>query len=266
MSIQNRGKINKLIRIWPHGTVAVSSWLNKQGVSRQLVKKYLKSKWLTRIGSGAYARNGESPDWTGGLYAIQSHTGLPIHAAGKTALQLQGYAHFLSLNKTGDIWLFGNTGQKLPNWFKAFDWGPKINYAAVNLFGSARSLSFTTKDFGDYLIRISSPERAVMELLHLAPQDQSLEEARLIMDGLATLRPDLMQELLKECQSIKVKRLFLVLAEASGHEWVPRLDLKKIDLGKGKRLVEKNGKMHPKYQVTVPESLMPARSGGKETA
>jgi hypothetical protein len=104
----------------------------------------------------------------------------------------------------------------------------------------------------------------MMELLHLAPQDQSLEEARLLMEGLATLRPDLVQELLRKCRSIKVKRLFLVLARSCGHAWLPRLDLSKVDLGKGNRQVQKNGRLHPQYHVTVPESLMPAKDRQRE--
>ncbi len=37
------------------------------------------------------------------------------------------------------------------------------------------------------------------------------------MEGLTTLRPRLIQSLLEQCRSVKVKRLFTVLAEACNH-------------------------------------------------
>jgi hypothetical protein len=40
------------------------------------------------------------------------------------------------------------------------------------------------------------------------------------MEGLNTLRPDLVQELLEKCSSVKVKRLFMHLAEQFQHPWL----------------------------------------------
>ena len=38
-------------------------------------------------------------------------------------------------------------------------------------------------------------------------------------------------------------------------QWLDRIDRAKIDLGKGKRMIAKGGKLDPKYQITVPEEM-----------
>ncbi|HEX9971507.1 MAG TPA: type IV toxin-antitoxin system AbiEi family antitoxin domain-containing protein, partial [bacterium] len=76
-------------------------------------------------------------------------------------------------------------------------------------------------------------------------------EASHLMENLATLRPQLVQQLLEQCNSIKVKRLFLYFAEKHDHEWFNHLNKNKINLGSGKRVVVKNGKLDKKYQITV---------------
>jgi hypothetical protein len=52
-----------------------------------------------------------------------------------------------------------------------------------------------------------------------------------------------------------VKRLFLFFADRHGHAWRPKLDLARIDLGSGKRVLVKGGKLDPQYDITVPADL-----------
>ena len=75
----------------------------------------------------------------------------------------------------------------------------------------------------------------MMECLSLCPDDFSLAEAYDLMEGLSTLRPEQVQELLEECTSIKVKRLFLYFAERAGHSWFKYIEQTKINLGSGNR-------------------------------
>jgi len=88
--------------------------------------------------------------------------------------------------------------------------------------------------------------------LYLVPAAQSFGEAAKIMEGLTTLRPQLIQDLLEECSSIKVKRLFLFISEKHDHQWVKELKFDRISFGSGKRVIEKNGILDKKYQITVP--------------
>jgi len=254
MSGPTGSKINRLLRIWPSGTVAVLPWLEKNGVYQQLVHEYEKTSWLRTVGRGAYAREGDKPEWTGGLYAIQAQMDLAIHAGGKTELQMQGYAHFLPMGRNATISLFGNPGVKLPAWFKQYRWGAKVRYAATSLFAGQADQGLTKKDLGPYSIKISAPERGMMEVLYGVPQVDSYEEARLLMEGLTTLRPRVVQDLLEKCASVKVKRLFMLLAENCKHAWVKKVDLSKVDFGKGKRTLVKGGRFDPKYKITVPNT------------
>src|SRR3990172_2653531 len=254
MASSTSSKINQLLKIWPSGAVAVLPWLEKQGVYQQLVHKYETASWVRRVGRGAYAKAGDKVEWTGGLYAIQEQMGLPIHAGGKTALQMQGYAHFLPMGKGTTVSLIGLPDVKLPAWFKQYHWGIKVRYTTTNLFAGESDQGLTKKDMGFYVVTVSTPERAMMEVLYRVPDEESYEEAKLLMEGLTTLRPRVVQALLEHCASVKVKRLFMVIAESCRHAWVKKLDTSKVDFGKGKRMLVRGGRFDSKYNITVPDT------------
>jgi len=94
-----------------------------------------------------------------------------------------------------------------------------------------------------------------VESLNLAPKYYNLTDLYQIMEMLNGLRPNLLQQLLEENNSVKVKRLFLYMAEKAGHSWYNDLNLERIDLGKGKRSNVKDGVYDPKYQITIPRDL-----------
>ncbi len=254
MASETSSKINQLLKKWPSGAVAVLPWLEKHGAYQQLVHEYEKTSWLRRLGQGAYAKADDKVEWTGGLYAIQEQIGLPIHAGGKTALQMQGYAHFLPLGKGTTVSLFGLPDVKLPTWFKRYRWGVKVRYLTTNLFSGEANQGLTKKEMGFYSVSVSAPERAMMEVLYMVPKEESYEEARLLMEALTTLRPRVAQTLLEHCSSVKVKRLFMVLAESCQHAWVKKLNLSKVNFGNGKRMLVKGGRFDSKYNISVPDT------------
>jgi len=136
----------------------------------------------------------------------------------------------------------------------------KVHYQAPDLF-SKPDLGLTKKNMGNFSLLLSSPERSIMETFYLVPDQQSFEEAGLLMEGLRTLRPELVQKLLEGCRSVKVKRLFMLLAEKGNHPWLKRLQLDKVDFGKGKRGLVKGGVLHKKYQITIPKNYYPEEEG-----
>ena len=251
MSQEIKTKINRLISQWPRGPVSAASYLNTLGFGHDLLVRYKKSGWIQSFGRGAYILYGDKVEWPGALYALQTQLGLHVHPGGKTALELKGYAHYLPSGKR-KVFLYGTQGQVLPNWFKGERLGVDIAMTRTNLFPGDSQEGFSEFREKDFPMRISSPERAVMEMLHLVPGKISFEEALLIMENLVSLRPDMVQRLLAMCRSIKVKRLFMYTAEKQGHSWVSDLDLSKIDLGKGKRMIVPNGKYDRKYLITIP--------------
>lgn len=252
MALHNDTKLKNLLTTWPHGTVYLASELKHRGIGYDLQMQYKKSGWIRAIGQGAVAKSGENVFWYGGLYALQIQGKLAIHVGAKTALTMYGLAHFVDMAHE-KAQLFGLPGSKLPSWFKNFNWGPKIEYHRSSLFGEEASLGLQSKILRSFNIKISSPERAFLELLDLVPQNETFNEALLISESLSTLRPKLVQELLESCSSIKVKRLFLYLTEKQGHAWVKKLKIEKIDLGKGDRQIIRGGIIDPKYRITVPQ-------------
>ena len=102
---------------------------------------------------------------------------------------------------------------------------------------------------------MSAPERAVLELLDEVPERETFHQADVLMEGLRNLSPRKLQTLLVDCRSVKVKRLFLWFAERHNHAWLQKLDRKPIDLGSGKRMLVRGGKLDPKFNITVPENL-----------
>lgn len=250
-------KISQLLKLWPKESVAVQSWLNSHKIFRQLAVKYVQGKWLTKIGRGAYIKSGDNVDWTGGVYALQSQLSFKIHVAGLTALELLGYGHFVSMGEGNVKWLSKHKSDKRPTpvWFREYFKKDNIRCIEQGLFDSVWNKAIIEHTLGDYKIMIANPERAILEYLHFDSQGTSVAHALLLMENLTTLRPKIIQELLESCQSIKVKRLFLALAECINHPWVKRLNIEKIDLGKGKRVVGEGRYYYSKYQLSLPVDL-----------
>jgi hypothetical protein len=252
MNTEKPSKLNHLLNIIPSGVVLTSAWLTEQGYSLDLQKQYRKSQWFTSIGTGAVIRVGDQVDYLGGLFALQTQLGMTIHPGAKTALALQGKAHYLGLNDKRAM-LFGPQGEKLPKWYNSYDWGVSIDCKSTGFLPS--ELGLTDIEHKSFRIKVSSPARAIMECLYLAPEHQPLVEVYELMEGLNNLRPLMVQKLLENCSSIKVKRLFLYMAEKAGHDWLSFIEPEKIDLGSGKRVIVPGGVLNSKYQIVIPREL-----------
>ena len=65
----------------------------------------------------------------------------------------------------------------------------------------------------------------------------------------------MLQQLLETTKNLKVKRMFLYMAEKAGHYWFEALDTSKIGLGTSKLQLSKNGIYISKNKITVPKEL-----------
>jgi hypothetical protein len=104
-------------------------------------------------------------------------------------------------------------------------------------------------------LALSTPDRAVLELLDELPCHESFHQVGKLMEGLTNLSPWRLQTLLANCKSVKVKRLFFFFSDRRNHAWKKRLKKEEVDFGKGKRMLVKGGKLDHAYQITVPEDL-----------
>ncbi len=255
MATKNESKLQKLLENHLPGTICVAPWLERQGISRDLQKHYRKNGWLETAGTGAFKRPGEQVLWQGGLYALQKQSDLPVHVGALTALSLQGYAHYVRLGAE-TVFLFAPPRVSLPSWFRKHDWQRPVQLCKTSFLPN--DLALTDFQVAPFSIRVATPERSILECLHLSPDTISLMECYQVMEGLTTLRPKLLQQLLEQCSSIKVKRLFLYLANKAGHDWQKRLDTKNLDCGKGDRTITKGGVYVAQFGITVPEELTKA--------
>lgn len=250
MNGNSRSKINQQLLTAPVGAVLTLGWLAKRGISPKLANYYASSGWLHRIGVGAFTTTPEPPDWRGVVFGLQQKVGCSIHPGGRTALELAGQGHFLSLGQP-TVYLFGNQGERPPAWSQHLPLPNKLHYINSNFLPPEIGLQeYRT---GTFTIKVAGPERAALEFLYEQKTDEAgYEHLQLIFESLGTLRVVLVQQLLECCSSVKVKRLFLHLAERHQHSWLKELDLKNISLGSGNRVLFKGGKLDKKYQITVP--------------
>ena len=245
-------KINQLLQQWPAGTAATLRWLNRRSVDRRLADKYVQSGWLERLGHGAYKRAGSTVDWVGAVSALQTQLTLDVHPGGITAIELRGYTQYLSFGAR-EVVLFGIPGTKLPAWFETHAWSRPVTLVTTGVFASTeKTTSKLPVDGVD--LEVSTLERAAFEMMCLVPKRQSYEEACQVMESLTSLRPQVVQQLLEVCTSVKTKRLFMHAAERANHSWLKRLDLSKVDFGSGRRTIHAGGRLDKKYDLVVADS------------
>ncbi len=183
--------------------------LDAQGVSAFLAAKYARSGWLKRLAQGVYAFAGDTLNRDQCLLFLQGQITC-LHVAGKTALAWQGVRHNLALRE--HLMLWGDDKRtKLPEWFvNQFP----ASYRSTTLFSSKAITSGigTPPGLLDG-VRVSVPERAVLEMLYEVGKSQDLEEAKNLFESVRGLRFEVMGELLSQCTSVKAVRLFLLWAK-----------------------------------------------------
>ncbi len=245
-------KIKKILDLVPRDSLLFSSWMARQGIDRKEQTLYVRSGWLERVAQGVYKIAGSSPTLYGAVASYNTQLGKHCHVGASSALDLRGFSHFVAMGKPLGF-LFTDKDSRLPGWFEKTEWDMTVKYFTTSVFGSEKGLE--TYDYNGSTLLISSPERAFMECLLLSPDQFSLLDSYYVMEMMTTLRPSLVQELLEECSSIKVKRLFLYMAEKAGHSWFRALDPGKINLGSGVRNISATGRFISKYQMIIPAEL-----------
>lgn len=279
MNIQNDNLLNRLERELPEGLLVDSNWLKKRGYSRQLVSHYASAGWLEAVARGVYRKPRHRLTWQQAIISLQTILlDDAIIVGGRTALELQGFAHYLH-QKTTVIHLY--SAKPLPTWLtklaldvrfihhnahKLFKDDPityglsSLQFDVIKSTGTSndplqRGLTFQPWGTWDWPLTLSTPERAILEMLDQLPDEESFHQVDMMMEGLANLSPRRLSKLLNDCRSVKVKRLFFFFADRHTHVWRRHLDSKNFDLGSGKRMLVKGGKLDPTYLITVPEDM-----------
>jgi hypothetical protein len=257
--------------------VVDAAWLDRHGYSRSLRGNYVSAGWLEQPAHRVYRRPQGVLSWEAVVISLQTLLELPLVVGGRTALQVQGFSHYLA-ESVREVHLYGPT--PLPTWLDklplevtfrhhnserlfqndplsrgltSMNWNLEANrgWSADSLHG----LRQITWGQWEWPLTLSTPERAFLELLDELPAHESFDHADKLIEGMSNLSPRRMAKLLADCRSVKVKRLFFFFADRHPHAWRKRLDPKDFDLGSGNRSLVKGGKLDPRYRITVPEAL-----------
>ncbi|MCF8093649.1 MAG: type IV toxin-antitoxin system AbiEi family antitoxin [Desulfotignum sp.] len=173
--------------------------------------------------------------------------GYTVHVGRRSALELQGLAHYLPLGDIQRIGLY-STG-KIPGWTRIFSDSFTFEIHNKQLFEELPKPGLSTRPFGswDWPIPYSTPELALLELLADVRETADFSIADTFFEGAVNLRPKLLGELLTRCKQVKAIRLFLWFSDRHDHSWRKELETGGIDLGRGKRMLLKGGVFDAAY-------------------
>ena len=251
MNIDNENKLNQLLQYWRPGGLLFSSWLNKNGYSAQLIQQYRRSGWFSMLTRGVMYRTGDELFSYAAISSYNTQLNKKFYVGAHSALELSGFNHYVPMGKP--VLMIGYPIQEnIPNWLINTDFEYELKFFSTKTFVTPQ---LTTFNKGNCEVLTSVPEQAFLECLMLAPGQYSYIDLYYIMEQLTTLRVEVVQLLLENTDNIKVKRLFLYMAEKAGHDWYLRLDKSKIELGTGKYKLANNGIYLPEYMITIPREL-----------
>lgn len=236
MATTERTKLNYLYRHWAPGTPQTSADLATLGISADLAVHYARAGWLTRLARGVYARPNDTLELHACLLLLQ-RTVDGLHVGGKSALDWYGVRHYLSQQPV--LQLYGWTAARLPDWFtERFP----AEYHRKRLFDepSTEPLHAGPFEKRSGTPRVSTPERALLEVLSEVGVRQPLQEARELAESAYSLRVDVLRELLQRCASVKTVRLCLQLGRELDLPWVAKLDPAQLPTGSARPWVSRS--------------------------
>lgn len=253
----NSERRKSLSNLVPEGFIVPRQWLSQNGFGRHAIDNLVKSGQLKILANGIYSRGEVLNSWEVVVYALQQFNNLDCVVGGLTSLELHGLAHYLPLSRNQIVRLYCR--HSLPKWINNFS--QDITFTRHNsgeIFSSEKKnielFTTTTKwRMSSHSLITSRPERAMLEVLFDVPDKISFDHANELMQGMTTFVPQVVQSMLEQCSNVKCKRLFLLLAERNHHQWFSFIDLSKIDLGAGNRMLVKGGVLDKKYRITVPK-------------
>ncbi|MBK7928349.1 MAG: AbiEi antitoxin N-terminal domain-containing protein [Bryobacterales bacterium] len=218
MGSHNQGKLNWLQRNLPEGLVADAGWFERHDVSRQLRRKYVMNGWLHSLARGVYARpvqSGSSKEypWQQLVVSLGSLLDVPVAVGARTALELQGFGHYLAAAGPREVHLYAN--RPLPGWVSKVP----VSTPPVTMRRGVQTRSnpaltcgppgepalagagLTQRRGATWKLTLSTPERGILELLDEVPNRETFHQTDMLMEGLRNLSPKRLHALLADCKT-----------------------------------------------------------------
>lgn len=237
MATIGASKLNTLYTRLVSGTPVTSEDLSALDISADLAVHYVRAGWLMRLARGVYCRPNDTLALHPSLLLLQRRFG-GLHVGGKSALDWYGLRQYVSQQPV--LHLYGWAAGRLPAWFtERFP----AEYHRKRLFDEQPDALLHVGPFEKRSAapQVSTPERALLELLSEVGVRQSLQEAREIVESAYNLRADVLRELLQHCTSVKTVRLCLQLGRESSLPWAAKLDPAALPTGSDRPWVSKSG-------------------------
>src|SRR5262245_26534725 len=116
-------KLNSLQQLVPEGLLVDAAWLEERGFGHPLRQKYVANKWLEMPARGVYRRpaarlttsaGSQLIEWELAVLSLQNLMRYAVAVGGRTALEMQGFAHNLQAEGLREVHLY--TSERLPGW------------------------------------------------------------------------------------------------------------------------------------------------------
>lgn len=236
MATTTRNKLNALYAQWKSGTPLTSEDLLARGISADLAVHYVRSGWLTRLMRGVFRRPSDTLVLYPTLLLLQQKLD-GLHVGGKSALDWYGVRQYVSQREV--LHLYGWSAARLPDWF--INQFP-AEYHRKRMFDERPDALLHVRPFEQRseAPKVSSPERALLELLSEVGVRQSLQEARELTESAYNLRTQVLRELLEHCTSVKTVRLCVHLGRELSLPWASKLDPATLPTGSRRPWVSKS--------------------------
>ena len=248
MGVFVENKIGKLLLEKSTWELYFTEWLTQNGYSSQLMQKYIKGGWLKSLCRGVfYASNKDVLNAHGALNSYYEQVGNDLHLAAHSALEMYGFMHYVPMGKPQMMVAVAN--DYIPMWLKMEAFDRDIIPFRSNALPAELHVSV------HHNILVSSPERAFLECLLLAPKYYNYIDLYMLMEQLTGLRANVVQQLLEKIKSYRAKRMFAYMADKARHMWWEDVNLDAVDMGSGKIYYNPTGKYIAKYKITIPLEL-----------
>lgn len=231
-----RTKLNVLYSESKPGTPLTSEDLAELGISADLAVHYVRAGWLVRLARGVFSRPNDTLALHSSLVLLQRRT-RGLHVGGKSALDWYGVRQYPSQQPL--LHLYGWDAGRLPDWFTTRF---PSEYHRKRLFDEQPGAELHVAPFEQRsgAPSVSSPERALLEVMSDVGVRQSLQEARELAESSYTLRADVLRELLKRCTSVKTVRLCLQFGRELSLPWSAKLDPADLPTGSKRAWVSRS--------------------------
>lgn len=225
MSDNHKFSLKHLLSQLPVDAPVDLAWLNAHQVQSNYAARLARSGYLRKLGAGVYCAPAAKLQRDACLVWLMER--VPgLHVASKTALAWRGIRHNIATREMLVLW--GEQQFKVPAWFSEMF---PVRHHTTHIFDAQLEplYALTSAPGKPTEIIVSSPERAILEMLSEVGTHVSLEEARNITENARNLRRDVLEHLFSHLTRVKVIRLAESLAREQNLPW---LDLTQTHLAR----------------------------------